>query len=547
MTYPIPPLVSGEDLPGAVCRLQALLADRDQQLATQQDLIREYEKRVALLEEWIRLHRNGQYGRRSEKLSGCGDQPLLPFFDELPGAGEEPEGEDATSEPTGEAVDVAGHRRRKSGRKPLPPELPRVDVLYDLPEEEKVCGCGLRRPEIGREISEKLDLIPAKVQVIRSIRCRYGLAAGCRCEGTAAAPAVVTAPVPPQLIPKGLATEGLLAHIMTAKYVDAQPFYRQESQFRRMGVDLNRSTMCSWSREIGTQCAVLVDLLIEEIRTGPVIQLDETPVQVLGESGRTNQQKSYMWVMIGGPPGKRGVVFRYHPSRAGEVAKELVGDYKGYVQTDGYKAYDALNRLDGVILVGCLAHVRRKFVDVVKAAGQKPGAGGRGLAQKVLKGIADLYAIEQAARVQEMTPEGVSRLRQERARPVFEKLERDLREMMPRTPPQGLLGKAIHYALGQWKRIAPYLESGDVMPDNNVAENAIRPFVIGRKNWLFHGHPEGAAASAAIYSLIETAKANGLEPYAYLRFLFTQLPIVRSKAAIRALLPTHLDTSFQPR
>jgi transposase len=537
---------------------EARLAAQTEQLATQTERLaalkegllnteRKYESQLDLLLERIRLMVAEKYGARSEKLkygSGVGQQEL-PFFDE---AGTVTAAEAAEPEP--EEVTVPEHTRKKAGRKPLPAELPRVVVVHDLPEEEKVCPCGCPRREIGRECSEQLDVVPAKVQVIRHERIKYALSPACTCdrEGTDhPVPAVVTAPMPEQMIPKSLASPGTLSHVLTAKFADALPFYRQEGQFKRMGVEVTRSTMCGWAMQVGDQCSVLVDLLAEELLGGPVVHMDETRVQVMNEEGRADTTQSYMWVSLGGPPGHRVVIFRYHPTRSGAVAEEILAGYKGYVQTDGYIGYDFLKKQSDVVHVGCMAHVRRKFVEIVKLAGKSPGKGGKGNAQHVLDEIGKLYAVEKKAREGGLSPEEIYRLRQAEAKPVFDKLEEFLRDLQPKTPPQGLLGQAVSYALGQWDRVAHYLDDGRVQIDNNLAENAIRPFVVGRKNWLFHGDPEGAKAGAVLYSLIETAKANGLEPYAYLRFLFETLPGVKGKPAIRALLPTHLDASFKPR
>jgi len=271
--------------------------------------------------------------------------------------------------------------------------------------------------------------------------------------------------------------------------------------------------------------------------------MDETRVQVLNEPGRENTTQSYMWVARGGPPEKPAVLFHYAPSRSGDVAKELVGDFQGYLQTDGYLGYESLGERETICYVGCLAHVRRKLNDVVKAAGKgaKPGT-----AQAVLVYIREIYRYEAQARESGFSPVQIVAMREAKVRPKFDEIEKLLEAAFLKAPPKSLLGRAVRYARNQWQRVLAYLKDGRLRPDNNLAENAIRPFAVGRKNWLFSGAPRGAKASATIYSLIETAKANGLEPYAYLRVLFERLPAAATDEARKALLPRHLDRSLLP-
>jgi hypothetical protein len=312
------------------------------------------------------------------------------------------------------------------------------------------------------------------------------------------------------------------------------PFYRQERMFNRLGVQISRATMSGWAIRAARACEPLIELLHKEIRSGPLINMDETPVQVLREPGRKNTSKSQMWVARGGPPGHPVVLFHYDPSRSGNVAQKIVGNFKGYLQTDGFAGYNALGETEDITHVGCLVHVRRKFMDVLKS-GSKKSTGGT--AKTVVDFIGKLYHLEKQAREQELTPDQVRSMRQDRAKPIMDKIKSLLMEREPTTPPKSLLGRAVGYALGQWARIEVYLEDGRLSPDNNVAENAIRPFAVGRRNWLFSGSPKGARASAAIYSLIETARANDLNPYDYLLHVFERLPHASCEDDIKALLP----------
>jgi transposase len=346
-------------------------------------------------------------------------------------------------------------------------------------------------------------------------------------------PTVTIAPPPLELIPKGLATAGLLACIVIAKYCDALPLYRQEKIFSRLGIELNRSTMAGWMVKVAGCCRAIMELLKKELLSGPLINADETPVQVLNEPGKANTTQSYMWVFRGGTPGKEVVLYRYSPTRSGDVPQEVLQGYHGYLQTDAYSAYECMDAQ--VRLVGCFAHVRRKFVKVIDARGKQ--ARKTGSAEVALGYIQKLYAIEKAAREQDLPANELRDFRREKAEGILSEFKAWIDKHIKLTPPKGLLGKALGYTFNHWPKLVRYVEDGHITPDNNAAENAIRPFVVGRKNWLFSGHPNGAHASATLYSLIETAKACGLEPYWYLRFLFEKLPYAQNEEDYRALLP----------
>jgi transposase len=494
------------------------------------NIIHNYESEVRILQEQIKCLTDKIYGRKSEKIFNSPYQQL-PLFDipepELPIA-DEPE-----------EITIPAHKRKKRGRKPLPENLPRIEVIHDLKEQDKLCKCGCLKSRIGEEISEQLDYIPAKVQVIKNIRYKYA----CKnCEGTEDdGPTVSIARMPEQIIPKSIATPGLLAHILTAKFADALPFYRQEKQFTRIGIELPRSTMCNWTMKILDSCEIILDIIKEDVLKSHVINIDETPVKVLKEHGRS---KSYMWVFKGTPRGKPVILYQYHPSRAGDVPAEFLKGYKGIVQTDGYSGYKFLESNKDIMHVGCWVHSRRKFVDVTKAAGNKGKKNSSGNAGTALKYISKLYKIEKQARDQDLSPDKLYTKRQSEAVPILKEFKKWIDYKVEQVPPTSLLGKAINYTLNEWSRLIRYTEDGHITPDNNTVENAIRPFVIGRKNWLFSDTPKGAKASAAIYTLIETAKANGLEPYWYLKYLFTHLPEAMTKEDFIALLPQNIDKSL---
>jgi transposase len=281
----------------------------------------------------------------------------------------------------------------------------------------------------------------------------------------------------------------------------------------------------------------LLSLLIEEIRSGPLINSDESTFQVMGEPGRKNTSTSYIWVFRGGPMDRPAVIYQYEPTRSSSVPNTFFAGYKGYVQVDGYAGYDALDRTDGITLVGCWAHARRKFDEAAKA-NRKGKKSKMRAADIALRYIRQLYAVEHEA--EGLEPDERRQLRQAKAWPMLTEFGDWLRQTYPQTPPKGLLGKAIHYTLQQWERLTVYLEDGRLKPDNNLAENAIRPFVVGRKNWLFAGSPDGARASALLYSLVETAKLNGLEPYRYIHFLLEKIVVAKERDDFLDLLPNRV-------
>jgi transposase len=500
-----------------------------------------YEAENNILREKISLLQAKLFGRKTEKkLYGIENGQQILLFNE---AEEYAPPKEEMEEVIEEEIKVPAHSRKKPGRRPLPEDLPRVDIIHDISEEEKICACSCMKDKIGEEISEQLEYKPAVIRVIRNIRPKYV----CKnCEGVEAdEPAVSIASLPPMIIPKSIATPGLLAHIMTSKFADAIPFYRQENQFERIGVDIPRSSMCGWAIKVAYRCEPLMELLNKDIRSGPIINIDETTVQVMKEVGRSNTTKSYMWVFRGGDPDKPLLSYQYHPTRSGKEIMEYLKGYKGYVQTDGYGGYDFLDTIADINHVGCWAHARRNFVDVVKASGKRDSVKGRtGIAEDAVSYIQKLYAIEKDARERKLSFEKVYELRQEKSKPILVEFKSWLVTRYNHTNPQGLLGKAISYTLNQWDRLIRYIDDGRIRIDNNLTENAIRLFVVGRKNWLFSGTPKGASASAALYSLIESAKANNLEPYRYLSFLFEKLPFAFAEDDYKSLLPNRIESSL---
>ncbi len=505
-----------ERLPNNVEILKDLVLQQALQVEQLTAQNQHYQSQLEALYEQIRLLRHQRFGPSSEKADP-GQQDL---FNEAEAAVEESAFEV-------EPAKAVSKPRKKPGRKPLPATLPRVEVVHDLPEAEKVCALdGTPLKAIGDEVSEQLDIVPARVQVIRHIRRKYACPG---CQQT-----VKTAGLPPQPIPKSVASPGLLAQIAVSKYQDGLPLYRQEAILNRIGVDLPRATLAHWMIRMGDAIQPLINLLRERLLSYDLIQIDETTVQVLKEPGKPATSKSYIWVQKGGPPDLPVILFDYDPSRSQQVPLRLLEGFQGYVQTDGYEGYAAVCAMPDIIQVGCFAHARRKFDEAVKAQGKGEKAKA-GKATKGLVYIQKLYRIETL--IKHEPPEIRLQVREQEAKPLLAKIRAWLDQSLPTTPPSSAVGKALQYLHNLWDKLIRYCDDGRLNIDNNPIERAIRPFVTGRKNWLFSDTVKGAKASANLYSLIETAKANGLEPYHYLHHIFKEIPAAQSLEDFEALLP----------
>ena len=513
-------------LPDDIDILKALLIEQNSQIEQLQTENNQYKTKVLTLQEQLNLALAVRYAASSEKIPA--DQFRL--FDEA----EVESGEDETTPLSNEennTTTVAEHtRKKKTGRKPLPDSLVRVDVVHALSDAERVCEHdGNTLNEIGEVISEQLDIIPAKIQVLRHIRKKYACGCG-KC--------IKTAPLPNQPIPKSLASPGLLAHITISKYQDALPLYRQEQILQRIGVDIPRATLANWMIQIGNLIQPVINLLRDRLLNYDILHMDETTVQVLNEPDKKAQSKSYLWVQRGGPPDKPVILFDYDATRGQSVPLRLLDGFKGIIQTDGYAGYNAVVNQNNLVHLGCWAHARRKFSEAIKSQGKSKNKK-TGKAQRGLAFIQKLYKIEKT--LLGFSAEECFIERQQQSQPIIDKLKDWLDESLATVPPKSAVGNALHYLNNEWDKLSRYLDDGRYLMDNNLAENAIRPFVIGRKNWLFSQSVEGVKASANLYSLIETAKANGLEPYAYLRMLFTELPKATTVEEIEALLPGNIN------
>ncbi|RLA01101.1 MAG: IS66 family transposase [Gammaproteobacteria bacterium] len=516
-----------DQLKAEVVQLRSVVQEKEQTIA-------EKRQRIEQLLDYIQLLRKRQFGASADRPN----KDQFNLFDEaeleqLLADLDLPTDQDDTESTTQEKTDK---ERKKPVRRPLPAHFNRVEKIIDLSDEEKA-AMGDDWTFIGYDTSEQLAIIPRQHYVIEYKRAKYVP----KNDGVAdAEQGVRIAPRPDQIIPKSIAHSSVIADVVTRKFVDGLPLYRQETINAREGIDLSRQTMSGWMIQLHERLSPLMAAMKRLLYQGRVIHIDETRLQVLNEPGRENTQLSQMWVYGGGPPDKPVIWYQYADSRSGDVPVEFLYpqeadslDRAMYLVTDGYDGYNALSKALGILgHAACWAHVRRRFVEATH--GRKNTAA----AYQMVALIRKLYQVERAAR--DMTPEERKSIRQVQAEPILEKIKEWLDQKVVQVLPKSPLGEAITYTLGLWPKLTTYLEDGHIEIDNNKAENAIRPFVIGRKAWLFSGSPRGAHASATLYTLVETAKANNLEPWAYLNYLFENLPAAKSEQALLALLPQNL-------
>jgi transposase len=493
-----------------------------------------YQQHIQSLFEHIRLSRQRLFGRRSE--AHAGQQRLQ--FDEV-----EQTAEGATDEhdqvliPAADAHTAEGETahpkasrsapRARGKRGPIPPHITRVDVILDVPEDQRVCPCcGKTMVAIGEDVSEQLTIIPMKVQVLQFHRKRYG------CPTREHAPLI--AERPPQVLPKSNASNDLLAMLITAKYVDGLPLARMEYILGRAGALVPRVTLARWMIQTAEKLKPLEEAMNSVLTQYPVLQMDETPVQVLKEKDRSPSSQSYMWVRKGGPPERPVILYHYAPSRGKAVPMDLLKDWQGYLMCDGYGGYDEVGHRPDVELLACWVHARRGFVDAIKL--QPKGKEGR--ANEMVKMIAELYQVEKDSRLS--TIEERYQSRQDISKPILDTIRHWLDANIPLTAPKSALGQAMAYMDRFWPRLIRYVEAGHLPIDNNETERAIRPFAIGRRAWLFSDTPAGAEASARLYSLVETAKANGLEPYTWLLKVMRGWPDASKSGHWEPLMPWNL-------
>jgi transposase len=461
------------------------------------------------------------YGRRSEKL----DPNQLMFDDLILEALDQPAPQPSPEllvEEKAERKKPGTVKRRHPGRIPIPEHLERVEIVLDIPEEKKVCPeTGKPLKKIGEEVSEKLEYRPGKLIVNVYKRPKYAspdsMASG--------QVGVITASMPDHPIEKCKGDVGLLSHIIVSKFADHLPLYRQDGIFEREGVTIPRGTQTSWVLQTYEAIHLLEDELKRAVLERDILFTDDSiiPLQVKG-NGRV--KKARLWVYVRGGPGPPLCVYDFSRDRSKKRPLNFLGDYQGYIHADAYSGYDELFRKEGIIEVGCWVHARRKFDEAVSSRPQE--------ATEIMASIAQLYKLE--AKCSDMEPEDRARQREQHARPIIDDIFTRLEELKPVTLPSEPLRNAINYALNQREALCRYLEDGQLKPDNNTAENAIRPLALGRKNWLFAGSEKGARATALFLGLIQSCKACDINPWKYFNDMLRRImshPVNR----LRELLP----------
>ena len=425
--------------------------------------------------------------------------------------------------------------KKKTGKKPLPAGIPREKVIFDVEDDESLCPCcGKKRPQMGSSSTEELEFLRAQILVKEYITKKYG---ACSCSGfqnNTELSQVLEAKAPSRFIPGSIASPSLVAQIVVSKFVDGIPLYRQERIFKRIDIKISRQSMSNWCLTASRKCGDILEHMRKIAINGSMINMDETTVQVLKENNREPDSKSYMWVMVGGSEGKKVILFNYSPTRKQEKPFSLLKGFKGILQTDGYAAYNKAVKEYDLWHVGCLTHARRKFFKLAEVTKKK------GKAHKGVEFFTRLYKVETKLIIENLSLEDFLKKRRKLAIPIWQEFHKWLVDVKRKVAPDSKLDLAINYSLNQYKNLVRYLRYPEIKPDNNIAENAIRPFCVGRKNWLFNITPRGAHSSAALYSLVETAKANKVEPDLYLNYMFSEIPKITDKTDLDALMPWNM-------
>jgi transposase len=471
-----------------------------------------YAEEINRLNELLLDFKRHRFGKRSETYVSA--EQLV--FDEAEALASQAKAEESESALEGE-VEVPAHKRKRGHRKPLPLDLPREIVVIELSEDQRVGENGEVLKPIGKEVSEKLHFEPAIMKVIETHRIRYGADSG---------DTGIIAPVPLSILPKSMATPGLLANIVLQKYGYGVPLYRQEEMYLRMGCEIPRCTQARWIIQAAEACLAIKNVLTDRLMASTYVSCDETHTQVLDEEGRKAETKSWMWVRTTPSDEKKIVIFDYYQNRSGAVAEKLFTDYRGVLQVDGFSSYNALEKQDGIKRIGCNMHGRRKFEAAFKNGAKIGTKNKESLAETALKFYKKLYAIEAACR--KMSFEDRHRVRQIESLPLWAEFKNWADVNSKKVPPKSKIGQAFHYFLGEYEYLVGYLADGRLEMDNGFAERAIAKFAIGRKNWLFSIGEAGAEASSFFYSLIVSAKINGGDPYEILKKVFETIPLAQT-------------------
>lgn len=514
--------ISNPDLSGlSAAEMMAVINDLQQQLASKEDTLQRRNARIDILEELLRLKKIQQFAASSEKLPS-----QIALFDEAELEVEIEELRDQLPDDVEE--EDAPRPSRKRRQRGFSDKLLRERIELTLSEEEKAGAS----KTFFTKVKEELAFIPAQLKVLEYWQEK----AVFEQDGEER---VVAASRPVHPLGKCTATSSLLAYLITSKYADGLPLYRLEQMLKRLGHEVSRTSMAHWIIRLDDVFKPLIHLMREVQNGSDYLQADETRIQVLKEDGKTAQSDKWMWVTRGGPPGQPSVLFEYDPSRGGKVPVRLLDDFQGILQADGYSGYGKVCRDSNLTRIGCWDHSRRKFVEASRAAPAKGKKCQPTKADVALSHIRKLYAVEKAAR--DLSEAERYRVRQEKSLPLLATFKAWLETNVSKVLKGSLTRTAMDYTLNQWDTLVGYCERGDLYISNALAENAIRPFALGRRAWLFADTTQGANASATCYSLIETAKANDLEPSAYIHHVLERIAEADTVEKLEALLPWNAE------
>ena len=504
------------------------LKEKDRIIEKKSEVIEHQKKRIAALEEYLRLERARRFGATSEKTA-CQQEML---FNDV-----ETEADIAPAmqalEELKDIDETASSKKR--GRKGLSKNLPRHQVHYTLSADEKAGAIDT----FFTVVKEELDIEPAKARVIEHLQEKAVFIDRGNDEDKRR---IVAAKRPQHPLNKCVASIPLLAWVITAKYCDGLSLYGLENILKRYGGDITRTAMADWVIRLSVKLQPLINLARDHQLSYDYLQMDETRVKVLREPKKSPQSDKWMWVSKGGPPGKPVVLFDYDPSRGAEVPARLLEGFAGHLQCDGLSSYNTIWHRQGLKQLGCFDHARRKFNDVIKAQPKRKKAG-VSVADMAMGKINALYRLER--KIKNLTPAERYAHRQEVAIPLLNDLHQWLEKKLPKTDKSGLTYRAIYYTLNQWDKLVRYCEDGRFEISNAGAENAIRPFAVGRRRWLFCDTPRGANASAIHYSLVETCKANGINPEKYYCHILSRIAEADTVDKWEALLPWNVKTDLQ--
>ena len=480
---------------------------------SKEDLVKMVSRRdeeIDYLKSQLAMYKRMQFGQKRERFEGDPNQTELPFE-------ADPQAAEQQQEEIKEKIEYTRKRPNHKGRAKLPEHLPVVEI--EIHPEGDLTGMVC----IGKEITEELECEPAKFYINRYIRYKYA---------SKKQDEIKIAALPERVIDKGIPGAGLLAMIITGKYADHLPLYRQKQIFARENISIASSTIEGWTKEALIKLEPLYEQLVFDTRTKGYLQADETPIKVLDSDKKGAAHQGYYWVYHS--PLDKTVLFDYNPSRASHAPKSMLDSFKGYLQTDGYAVYDKYGRKKEVIHLACWAHARREF--------EKALDNDRPRAEKALLMIQKLYEIERRAKEEQLSAEQIKELRLEKSLPAINETGKWIFEEIKNTLPKSQIGKAMAYAYARWDALSAYLYDGNLQIDNNLVENAIRPVALGRKNYLFAGSHEAAQRSAMIYSFFAICKKHDVNPFLWLKNTLTNIASINHRN-LKDLYPQNFNKS----